>query len=152
LSLPQGFRPETGGEEPKKGMVINMDQLRFNRYTPIVTGVPQISGGQRPAAQENADAPSFQQVLEQRLKSEVTFSKHAQSRVEQRGMQLTPGNLQRLQEGVRIAREKGLDDTLILVDSAAFLVSARNSRVITALGGEDLKGNIFTNIDGTVII
>ena len=129
-----------------------MDQLRFNRYSPVVTGTPQISGSSRPAAQENGGAPSFQEILEKRLQSEVTFSKHAQSRVEQRKMQLTPSNLQRLQEGVRRAREKGLDDTLILVDSAAFLVSARNSRVITALGGDDLKGNIFTNIDGTVII
>lgn len=131
-----------------------MDQLRFNRYTPIVTGTPQLGGSSGPAVrqQENAGTPSFQEILKQHLQSEVTFSKHAQARVEQRGMQLTPGSLQRLQEGVRIAQEKGLDDTLILVDSAAFLVSARNSRVITALGGDDLKGNIFTNIDGTVII
>lgn len=136
-------------------MVSKMDELRFNRYAPIVTGTPQISGGRQPAAaqqQEQAGRPSFQEVLQKRLQSEVTFSKHAQSRVEQRGLQLTAGSLERLEEGVRIAQEKGLDDTLILVDSAAFLVSARNSRVITALGGDDLKGNIFTNIDGTVII
>ncbi|MCI8622826.1 MAG: flagellar protein [Provencibacterium sp.] len=129
-----------------------MEQLRFNRYAPIVTGTPQIGGQTRANTQAEAATPSFQEILKQRLQSEVTFSKHAQSRVEQRGVQLTPNSMERLEEGVRIAKEKGLDDTLILVDSTAFLVSARNGRVITALGGGDLKGNIFTNIDGTVII
>ena len=70
----------------------------------------------------------------------------------QRGIALTESSLSRLEEGVRLAESKGLDDTLILVDSTAFLVSVKNNKVITTVNHDELKGNVFTNIDGTVIV
>ena len=60
--------------------------------------------------------------------------------------------MERLNSGVKIAREKGLDDTLILVDSAAYIVSVKNNMVITTVSNQELIGNCFTNIDGTVIV
>ena len=71
--------------------------------------------------------------------------------MQQRSIELTENSLERLYEGVRIAREKGMDDTLILVDSTAIIVSVKNGTVITTLGG-DLRGSEITNINGTVIV
>ena len=51
-----------------------------------------------------------------------------------------------------MAREKGLNDTLILMDGSAFIVSAQNGTVITAMPSQELSGRVFTNIDGTVIL
>ena len=60
--------------------------------------------------------------------------------------------LQRLNDGIEIAAEKGSNETLVLVDRTAFVVSVKNRTVITTMSQEDLKGNIFTNIDSTVIM
>ena len=74
------------------------------------------------------------------------------NRVIQRNIDLSDENLSRLNEGIRLAGEKGLDDTLILIDSAAYIVSVKNNMVITTVANEELQGNVFTNIDGTVVI
>ena len=70
----------------------------------------------------------------------------------ERGIELSSSGMERLEEGLRLAREKGLNDTLILLDGSAFIVSARNGRVITAMPSQELNGRVFTNIDGTVIL
>lgn len=83
---------------------------------------------------------------------EVTFSRHAAQRVQQRGIELNATHMARLTRGVELAEQKGLGETLILVDRTAFLVNVPSGKVITTLEGGELQGNVFTNIDGTVII
>ena len=133
-----------------------MDDMRLKFYNPVVTGVPGI-GVPRTSVQSTADgseSESFQDILQKNLaqNSEVAFSKHAVKRVMDHNLSLSGDSLARLNEGVKLANEKNLDDTLILVDQTAFLVSAKNNTVITAFGGSDMKGNVFTNIDGTVVV
>lgn len=129
-----------------------MNNLSFNRMSiPIVTGTPQPQKPQQPAKESGAQ--SFHALLQAQLgQGGVEFTKHAVSRVVERNIELSGSNLERLNAGVKIAQEKGLNDALILVDNTAFIVSAKNSKVITTVEGSDLKGNCFTNIDGTVII
>lgn len=74
------------------------------------------------------------------------------NRVMERNIDLSDENIERLNEGVKLAGEKGLDDTLILLDNAAFIVSVKNNTVITTVNKEEMTGNVFTNIDGTVVI
>lgn len=133
---------------------MKLDFKRMQRMQPIVTGTPQAVHGQsvQNTANRQEEGPSFSELLSQKLGEKgLTISKHAAQRAAQRGVDLD-AHIDRLSQGVQIARQKGLDDALILVDSTAFLVSARNSTVITTVGGNDLKGNVFTNISGTVII
>ena len=131
-----------------------MSDLFINRLSiPIVTGnaLPQAKPQQAP---EQESGQSFKDILQARLaaQSGVEFSKHAVSRVVERGIEVSESNMSRLNEGVRIAQEKGLNDTLILIDKTAFIVNIKNSKVITTVSEESLKGNVFTNIDGTIII
>jgi flagellar operon protein len=81
----------------------------------------------------------------------LQFSKHALTRVQRRGIELDAGTLQRLSEGVSRAAGKGSRDSLVLVDGTAFVVSVNNHTVITAVGSEHMKENVFTNIDSAVI-
>ncbi|MCI8649728.1 MAG: flagellar protein [Anaerotruncus sp.] len=124
-------------------------QSRLN--LPIVTGNPTAA---QPNSAPKTGKATFRQVLDEQVAKTGTlsFSGHAAARVQERGIDLNSSSLERLSEGVRIAREKGLDNTLILVDSTAFIVSVKNSKVITTLGGAELKGNAITNINGTVIV
>lgn len=112
-----------------------------------------------PQAQQTAPAQeqegSFAEALRARIEEKhgVEFSKHAIQRLEERSIDLSEGDtLERLNKGVEIAADKGSSETLVLVDRTAFVVSVKNNRVITTMSNEDLTGNIFTNIDSTVII
>lgn len=41
---------------------------------------------------------------------------------------------------------------MILMDTTAFVVNVPNNKVVTVVNDESLKGSVFTNIDGTVMI
>jgi len=81
----------------------------------------------------------------------VKFSKHASSRLEDRNITMTDEQLVRLNEGTAKAQEKGIKDSLVMVDSLAFIVNIPNKTVVTAMDQTDADENIFTNIDGAVI-
>lgn len=83
----------------------------------------------------------------------VQFSKHAMERLSERNIDMGGDNmLDRLNRAVELAGEKGSDETLVMIGSTAFLVSVKNNKVITTMTAEDMRGNIFTNIDSTVIM
>jgi flagellar operon protein len=99
-----------------------------------------------------APSQSFAEVLGQASGSEpLQFSRHALARVQRRGIKLDSTTLGRLSEGVGRAASKGSRDSLVLVDGTAFVVSVSNRTVITAVGSEHMKDNVFTNIDSAVI-
>lgn len=106
-----------------------------------------------PQAKSN-DSLSFQEMLEQvsGRSREVRFSKHAANRLNTRNIELTDGQMERLNEGAQKAQAKGIKDSLVLVDSLAFIVNVPSSTVVTAMEQSEAKENIFTNIDGAVII
>jgi flagellar operon protein len=94
---------------------------------------------------------SFAEALEQAGSQPLQFSRHALARVQRRGIELDSTTLGRLSEGVGRAASKGSRDSLVLVDGTAFVVSVSNRTVITAVGSEQMKDNVFTNIDSAVI-
>lgn len=98
---------------------------------------------------------SFQEILEQRQiqnAGEVRFSKHAAGRLADRNIELTKAQMERLTEGTAKAQQKGIKDSLVIVDDLAFIVNVPNHTVVTAMDQNDTTENIFTNIDGAVII
>jgi flagellar operon protein len=122
----------------------------------------------RDAGRSTAPDRSFAEALEQAGGSEpaqthspplaragagepLQFSRHALARVQRRGIELDQATLGRLSEGVGRAASKGSRDSLVLVDGTAFVVSVNNRTVITAVGSEHMKDNVFTNIDSAVI-
>ncbi len=82
----------------------------------------------------------------------VRFSKHAANRLNDRKIELTDEQLERLNDGTKKAGEKGIRDSLVLVDQLAFIVNTKSNTVITAMDQTEADENIYTNIDGAVII
>lgn len=120
-------------------------------------GLPQTqqkSGQAAGSPQESGFAKELKSQLEAlNQNSGVQFSKHAMERINERNIDLSEDNrLDRLNKAVELAGEKGSDDTLVMIDTTAFLVSVKNNKVITTLTADDMQGNIFTNIDSTVIM
>ena len=95
---------------------------------------------------------SFQEILnnKQSEKTEgLKFSKHANQRLATRNINLSAEQMERLENGTTKAREKGIRESLVMVDDMAFIVNVSNNTVITAVGSS--ADSIFTNIDGAVI-
>lgn len=98
-------------------------------------------------------AKSFAQVLAGKQIEETVpkFSKHAANRLSERNIELSDKVMDRLSAGMQAAGQKGINESLVMVDQLAFIVNVKNQTVITALDGSDKEGNVFTNIDGAVI-
>lgn len=102
---------------------------------------------------------SFDEVLRQtkdircvKDTASLKFSKHAVMRLADRNINLSSEQSKRLETGVEKAGEKGIHDSLVLLDSLAFIVNVPNKTVVTAMEQNEADKNIFTNIDGAVII
>jgi len=95
---------------------------------------------------------AFQDVFQQELdKSAVKFSAHAEKRLAVKGITLSREQLSALEGAVDKAAKKGGKESLILMGDLAFVVSVKNRTVITAIDGERMRDNVFTQIDSAVI-
>lgn len=104
----------------------------------------------RPSVQ-TPQGPAFADVLKDTGTKPVSFSKHAVQRLERRNLAVDQTTMQRLQDGVDRAAGKGARDAVVLVDDTAFVVSVSNRTVVTAVGRDQMKDHVFTNIDSAVI-
>ena len=107
------------------------------------------------AASGNAGGnQAFGAMLQRRTaeKNAVNFSKHALARAEERGIELTPTLLDKLAGSVEKAREKGAKNIVAFDATQAFILNIPYGRVITTLSQEEMRENIFTNIDGAVLL
>ena len=100
---------------------------------------------------------SFGQILEDKSKSitqgsVLKFSKHAANRLSTRNIELSDSQVMRLQDGMEKANAKGIRDSLVLIDKLAFIVNVPSNTVVTAMDRSETDDNIFTNIDGAVIV
>lgn len=93
---------------------------------------------------------SFQEILD--LKQSLRFSKHAAGRLADRNIELTSGQMERLCDGAKKAGEKGIQESLVVLDGLAFIVNIPNGTVVTAMNQAEAQDNVFTNIDGAVFM
>lgn len=103
---------------------------------------------------QTTDGFSFEEILRQKSADTQTlkFSKHAAGRLAERNISLTEEQMERLNDGARKAGQKGIRDSLVIVDKLAFIVNVPNNTVVTAMDSTETTDNIFTNINGAVIM
>lgn len=133
--------------------------IQSNGYLSIEQLTDQyLSQTPKAEGRENPNRLSFQDILRQKeMESgslsvgELKFSKHAMNRLKDRNIELNTEQLKRLDDGARRAEQKGIRDSLVLVDQWAFIVNVPNQTVVTAMDSRLTDENIFTNINGAVI-
>ncbi len=124
-----------------------------NRYSSIDQIAGQYILGQNHTSSVSVNnGISFEEILHQKRTGEIKFSKHAGQRLATRNINLTDEQLTRLNEGTKLAEEKGIKESLMIMDQMAFIVNIPNNTVVTAIDTETTLNNVFTNIDGAVII
>lgn len=129
--------------------------IQKNNYLSIAQLTDQYLGkAQRSDTRESTEGLSFQEILQQKAQGDggLKFSKHCMGRLADRNIELTGSQLERLENGTRKAQQKGIRDSLVIVDQLAFIVNVPNQTVVTAMDSTETDDNIFTNINGAVII
>lgn len=118
----------------------------------FIKKISSLNNNIQPSYNENKNENnSFKDLLNEKLGKEVVFSKHANERIQQRNIDVSEEVTEKLNEASVQAKDKGLKNVLVMIDNQAFILSTMNNKVITAVNSDDLKENIFTNIDGAVI-
>jgi flagellar operon protein len=86
------------------------------------------------------------------VKAPLKFSAHASQRLQERKISLDQATMTKVNDAIDKAEAKGIEDTLVLTKDAALIVNVKNRTVITAMDRNALVGNVFTNIDGAVVV
>lgn len=111
---------------------------------------PQLRPGQLTRA---VPKQSFAEQLNSALApAPLKISKHASARLTERNITISEAEWARVTDKVNEAKAKGIRDSLVLMEQAALIVSAKNSTVITAMDRTEAKDQLFTNIDGTIVL
>lgn len=117
-----------------------------SQFTPVQPKSVATQTGQLPSS-------SFREIFESKQEAEglgsLRFSKHANQRLASRNIDLSRSQLERLENGANKAREKGIKESLVMVDNLAFIVNVPSKTVVTAVN--HAEEGVFTNIDGAVI-
>lgn len=121
----------------------------------ILNGTDSIKTGQAKKS-KNSQSLDFKSELSSEIKAgsvePLKFSKHAMDRISSRGISLTESEISSLSAALSKADDKGIRDSLVMLNDTAFIVSVRNKTVITAIDKENFKQKVITNIDGVVIL
>ncbi|MBQ4537951.1 MAG: flagellar protein [Lachnospiraceae bacterium] len=128
----------------QKSNFLSIDQLANQIYEKIP----------KTAQNTGETAISFREILEAKTANEssLKLSKHAAGRLNDRGIELTGEQWERLEGGARKAKQKGIKDSLVIVDDLAFIVNVPNQTIVTAMDSTQTDENVFTNINGAVIM
>ena len=129
----------------------------IERITPI-QGIEQVEQIQ-PVSRREAGG-QFGTMLQRELRRaapeqegfSVAFSKHAMARAEERGIEVTDALMGQLADSVERASAKGATNILAFDATRAFIINVPHGRVITTMSQEEMQENIFTNIDGAVLL
>ncbi len=128
-----------------------IDKTAFVGSTPLVSN----NNNTNTKSNKTETGEDFQSVLQRELEKNsqgINFSKHAIKRINERQIEIEPQMLEQMSNAVEHAEEKGIKDALILGSQAAFIVNVPSKTVITTMNNQEMRENIITNIDGTVLL
>lgn len=96
----------------------------------------------------------FDEILKQeKSKTEgFKFSNHSALRLKERNIEINDEFLNKINEGINKAEEKGSKESLILYKDVALIASIKNRTIITAMEKDKNGINVITNIDSVVLL
>lgn len=107
----------------------------------------------KPFVKPTNNETSFNQVLQEKLKgASLQYSKHADFKMKALGIVRNKDFEDQLEIATGKARAKNIKEGLILKEDYGFVVSVKNNTVITVVDLKEMEDNVFTNIDGAVIV
>lgn len=126
---------------------MEMNGVNYPGLARIARSEQQVSNG---AAGQGRT--SFAELLQDKSKENLSFSKHAAKRMDERGIAMDNRLKTDLEHAVEGARKKGARDVAVIGSQGVFIVNIPNNMVVTTMSPEDMKNRIFTNIDSAVLM
>lgn len=132
-------------------------EIKSTRFTSIEQVTQRYLNHDSSGSDDKAVTSSFGDILKDKVLEKnrsdtgLKFSKHAAQRLSDRNIDLTSEQLDRLNKGARLSSDKGIKESLVLMDDYAFIVNTGNNTVITAMEKNN-EENVYTNIDGAVLV
>lgn len=127
-----------------------------NQFSSIEQITDQYLKKGMPETAQAAPEVSFEDILKHKQSvkdnSALKFSKHASMRLQSRNIELSSEQKERLETGTEKAEAKGMRESLVIVDSYSFIVNVPSKTVVTAMDQTESTENVYTNIDGAVIM
>lgn len=110
--------------------------------------------GSSSVQKSNNTESSFNKILDSKINcnEDFTISSHAAKRLEDRNIKLDKTDMDNINKGLNLAKEKGAKDSLILYKDLALIASVKNRTIITAMDKNSDSENVFTNIDSVVLL
>lgn len=135
---------------------MDLKQLQFNSEIQGLRGLKQPQDNLKTPVDKNEFADLLKKTHEEGLnkgqEAVLKFSAHAIDRMKTRGVKYDSEMLSRIENAVEKAKGKGAKDTLVIADDSALIVNHKKNTVVTVMDKMNLKENVFTNIDSTVIV
>ena len=98
---------------------------------------------------------SFQEQLtklQNEANDDLSFSKHAVRRLEERNIEMNDGLMDDLRNAVSEAKKKGAKDVAVIGRQGIFIVNVPNNVVVTTMAEDDMRNKTLTNIDSAVFM
>ncbi len=125
------------------------DQIINGIHVPFLP-VGGVNGANTRLPVDLPEEQTFKNIFDKELQ-QLKFSKHAQQRLDSRNISLNENDKSKIESAVTLAEKKGAQDSLVFLRDMAFIVNIKNKTVITAIDRENMKENVFTNIDSAVV-
>ena len=110
----------------------------------------QITKQRKNVPQQQKSNTSFEQVLSKA--TELKVSKHAKQRLMERNIQISDTQWQEISRKMSEAKGKGITDAIVVTNDTSLVVSTKNNTVVTALSNEEASNQVFTNINGAIVL
>ena len=128
------------------------DPSRLGAANPVGSTDPVPSGAYpQPAGQYQSGADFRDALSAAANERSLQFSEHALKRVDQRQIPLAGDQLDRLQKAMDTLSQRGSRQSLVMLDQTAYVVHVPSHTVVTAVGSDQSKERVFTQIDSVVI-
>ncbi|MEK4535489.1 TIGR02530 family flagellar biosynthesis protein [Peribacillus sp. FSL K6-1552] len=126
-----------------------MDKLGFQANSAQMNPLTKTPLRQRQMIQQG-----FQQHFQEAISTneKLTISKHAKMRMDQRKIVIEQQTWDKIADKANEAKKMGVTESLIIIDNAALVISTKNNKVITVVDREEASSQIFTNINGTILL
>ncbi|MCG7334047.1 flagellar protein [Sporosarcina sp. ACRSM] len=125
-----------------------MDNINLHR----IPSQPFVRQGQAPQLTQSPTKAFLDHLNEAMQPAALKISKHASDRLAERNIHISEAEWAHITDKVNEAKSKGIKESLVLMEQAALIVSAKNATVITAMDRMEAKDQLFTNIDGTIVL
>lgn len=112
--------------------------------------IAPVGAPKKPDAQKaSGSTASFDAILRD---AEIKVSKHATKRLDTRQIDLAKMDQEQLKSAIETLEKKGARDSLVLMGDLAFIINVPSKTLVTAISKEQMKEQVFTNIDSTILV